>query len=135
MTDPGSGAPPGNRAAPIRRMWERCAVLARALQHPRCPWYARSVGAITLLYALSPIDLIPDFIPIVGHLDDLVLVPLGIWATVRLIPRDVWLECEAEVARAGFVKLAKDWRGVLIVALIWVVLLVAGVALLRLLLG
>lgn len=78
----------------VRRIGERCAVLARALKHPRTPWYAKAVGALTLLYALSPIDLIPDFIPVLGHLDDIVLVPLGIWATIKLIPREVWMECE-----------------------------------------
>lgn len=69
-----------------RELRSRCAVLALALRHSRTPWYAKAVGGLTLLYALSPIDLIPDFIPVLGHLDDLVLVPLGIWATIKLIP-------------------------------------------------
>lgn len=109
----------------VQALRKRVAVLAMALRHPRTPWQARVVGSLTLLYALSPIDLIPDVIPILGHLDDLVLVPLGIWLTVKLIPRDVWAECEAEVARTGLPPLAKDWRGVLLVAVIWVTL-VAG---------
>lgn len=118
----------------LRRLWERCAVLARALKHPRTPWYAKVVGAVTLTYALSPIDLIPDFIPIVGHLDDLVIVPLGIWAMVKLIPRDVWEECEAETARSGPIDLRKDWRGAVLVVLVWLSLLAAGLAVLRTLL-
>ena len=71
----------------------QCAVLARAVRHRRTPWHAKAVGGLTLLYALSPIDLIPDFIPVLGLLDDLVIVPLGIWATMKLIPREVWAEC------------------------------------------
>lgn len=116
-------------------MGESCAVLARALRHPRTPWYARAVGAMTLLYALSPIDLIPDFIPLIGHLDDVILVPFGIWATVKLIPRDIWLECEAELARRGSAKLTADWRGAVLVGLIWLALLVPGLALLLCFLG
>ena len=110
----------------------RSAVLARALRHPQTPWYARAVGALTLIYALSPIDLIPDFIPVIGHLDDIVLVPLGIWATIKLIPREVWAECETEVARSGPIRLAKDWRGAVVVVLMWLVLLGLGLAVLRL---
>ena len=77
-------------------------------------------------------DLIPDFIPVLGHLDDLVLVPLGIWATIKLIPPDVWAACEAEVARGGPPRLAKDWRGAVMVALVWLALLAVGLAVVRL---
>ena len=63
------------------------------LRHPQTPWYAKAVGGATLLYAVSPIDLIPDFIPVIGHLDDLLLVPLGLWLTYALIPEPVRQEC------------------------------------------
>jgi uncharacterized membrane protein YkvA (DUF1232 family) len=66
-----------------------------AVRDPRVPWYAKALAGLVTAYALSPIDLIPDFIPILGHLDDLVLVPLGIALTVRLIPGPVWAECRA----------------------------------------
>jgi uncharacterized membrane protein YkvA (DUF1232 family) len=56
---------------------------------PRTPWYARAVALLVVAYAFSPIDLIPDFIPVLGHLDDLVIVPLGIYVTLRLIPPEV----------------------------------------------
>ncbi len=121
----------GALADKARRMLHGCAVLARAVRHPRTPWYARAVGTLTLLYALSPIDLIPDFIPVLGQLDDLVIVPLGIWATVRLIPRDVWAECEAETNRVGAAPLRADWRGALLVVFLWLVLLAGGLLLLR----
>ena len=109
-----------------RRLKGRCAVLMLALRHPRTPWYARAVGALTLLYALAPIDLIPDFIPVLGHLDDLVLVPVGIWFTIRLVPADVWAECEAEAARRELAPPPKDWRGVVLVVCLWLVLAVLG---------
>ncbi len=59
---------------------------------PRTPWYAKAVLAATVGYALSPIDLIPDFIPVVGYLDDLVIVPLGLLLAWLLVPREVWRE-------------------------------------------
>ena len=60
-----------------------------AARDPRVPWYAKVLSAAVAAYALSPIDLIPDFIPILGYLDDLLIVPLGIWAAVKLIPEPV----------------------------------------------
>jgi len=66
-----------------------------AFRDPRVPWYAKAVAACVVGYALSPIDLIPDFIPVLGYLDDLVLIPLGIALTLRLIPPAVMVECRA----------------------------------------
>ncbi|RWD30859.1 MAG: DUF1232 domain-containing protein [Mesorhizobium sp.] len=57
-----------------------------AARDPRVPWYAKATAGVVAAYALSPIDLIPDFIPIIGYLDDLIIVPLGIMAAVRMIP-------------------------------------------------
>lgn len=64
-------------------------VLRHVWRDPRTPWYARGVIFLTLAYALSPVDLIPDFVPVLGHLDDLVLVPLGIALALKLVPRQV----------------------------------------------
>jgi uncharacterized membrane protein YkvA (DUF1232 family) len=64
-----------------------------AARHPATPWYARMAVAVVVAYAFSPIDLIPDFIPVLGYLDDLVLVPLGIALAIRLIPASVMEEC------------------------------------------
>ncbi len=77
--------------------WKQWARLVRRDTHalylaskdPRVPWYAKAIAAVIAAYALSPIDLIPDFIPVVGYLDDLILVPLGIWLVIRLIPANV----------------------------------------------
>lgn len=66
---------------------------------PRVPWYAKALAQFVAGYTLSPIDLIPDFIPIVGHLDDLVLLPLGVLLVVRLIPAAVIEDLRAQAAR------------------------------------
>jgi uncharacterized membrane protein YkvA (DUF1232 family) len=63
-----------------------------ASRDPRVPWYAKALAVVVAGYALSPIDLIPDFIPVLGYLDDLILVPLGILAVVKLVPPDVMAE-------------------------------------------
>ena len=71
-------------------------VLYFAARNPRTPWYAKLLAAAVVAYALSPIDLIPDFIPVVGYLDDLIIVPLGIAAVLRLIPAEVLNECREQ---------------------------------------
>jgi uncharacterized membrane protein YkvA (DUF1232 family) len=70
-----------------------------AARDPRVPWYAKVVAAATAAYALSPIDLIPDFIPVIGYLDDLLIVPLGIALTIRLIPDGLMQEFRDEALR------------------------------------
>ena len=70
--------------------WKReTLVLYHAARDPRTPWYAKALGIAVIAYALSPIDLIPDFIPVIGWIDDLLLVPLGLLAVRALIPNDV----------------------------------------------
>jgi uncharacterized membrane protein YkvA (DUF1232 family) len=92
--------------------------LWKLFRHPETPRAAKWVAMATLAYALSPIDLIPDFIPVLGQLDDLVIVPLGIALVVRLTPRPLWtaLLLEAETAAP---KLPKLWWGALLVILVW----------------
>ena len=72
-----------------------------ASRDPRVPWYVKLVAATVAAYALSPIDLIPDFIPVLGYVDDIVIVPAGILLTARLIPDDLMNEFRAEAARRG----------------------------------
>jgi uncharacterized membrane protein YkvA (DUF1232 family) len=71
-----------------------------AARDPNTPWYVRALAVVVAAYALSPIDLIPDFIPILGYLDDLILVPLGIWLVVSLIPEQAMAEYRAEASEA-----------------------------------
>ena len=84
----------------VGRLKREIHALALAARHPRTPWYAKALIGGVVAYALSPIDLIPDFIPVLGYLDDLVLVPLGIVAAVKLVPPDVMAECRARAQAA-----------------------------------
>ncbi len=84
-----------------RELKSQIVVLAAAIRDPRTPWYAKALGVIIVAYALSPIDLIPDFIPVLGFLDELILLPLGIWAVKRMIPADVMDSHRATVAASA----------------------------------
>ena len=86
---------------------------------PRTPWYARLVAGCIVAYAISPIDLIPDFIPIVGYLDDLLLVPLGIALALRLIPAEVMADCRARAATVMADTKPTGWVAAAIIILIW----------------
>jgi uncharacterized membrane protein YkvA (DUF1232 family) len=99
--------------------------LSFAVRDPRVAWYAKVAAACVVAYALSPIDLIPDFIPVLGYLDDLVLVPLGVWLVVRLIPADVLAECRARAHRVS--RRARSWVAAAVIVGIW--LLLAGLTL------
>lgn len=90
-----------------------------ALKHKKTPWYAKVLAYITIAYALSPIDLIPDFIPVLGYLDDLVILPLLIFLTIKLIPSAVWLECEDEAKLLIESKKEKKWYYAIPIILIW----------------
>lgn len=94
-------------------------VLYLAARHPGTPWYAKLLVAGIVAYAFSPIDLIPDFIPVLGLLDDLVLIPLGLWLAIRLVPAHVLVECRARAQERR--KLVSRAAGVVIVA-IWLAL-------------
>jgi uncharacterized membrane protein YkvA (DUF1232 family) len=90
-----------------------------AYRHPGTPWYAKFLAALIIGYASSPIDLIPDFIPVIGYLDDLIIVPLGIALLIKIIPRDILEECRAK-ARSDFLnKKPKNWVAAFIIVLIW----------------
>ena len=101
-----------------------------ACKDPRVPWYARLFAGFVVAYAFSPIDLIPDVIPIFGYLDDLVLVPLGIILVIKMIPPAVLAECrdKAEVAmnqgkptsRIAAIVIVAIWLLLGIIAVIWV---------------
>src|ERR1700674_5643152 len=88
-----------------------------ASRDPRVPWYAKFLAIAVAGYALSPIDLIPDFIPVVGYLDDLIIVPFGIWLVVSLIPDEIMVEHRAianeaaqrPVSRAGMITIIVFW--------------------------
>jgi uncharacterized membrane protein YkvA (DUF1232 family) len=90
-----------------------------AYKHPRTPWYAKVLAALIIGYALSPIDLIPDFVPVVGYLDDLIVVPAGIVLLIKIIPRDILEECRAKAQYDFLKKKPKNWIAAFIIILIW----------------
>lgn len=91
-----------------------------ACKDPRVPWYARLLAAGVVAYAFSPIDLIPDFIPILGYLDDLILVPLGIWLVLQMIPPAVLAECREKAAIAIAQGKPTNWTAAILIVAIWV---------------
>jgi uncharacterized membrane protein YkvA (DUF1232 family) len=107
-----------------QRLKTETIALYLATRDARTPWLARLVAGLVVAYALSPIDLIPDFVPILGYLDDLLLVPLGLALAIKLIPAEVMVECR-ERAREISDRPTNRWAAVAIVA-IW--LAVAGLA-------
>jgi uncharacterized membrane protein YkvA (DUF1232 family) len=88
-----------------------------AARDPRCPWHARAVGLLVTAYALSPIDLIPDFIPVLGLLDDALLIPAGLWLFRRLLPAGLLDEHRAAAEAAA--RRPKSGLGVFIVLAAW----------------
>ena len=88
-----------------------------AARDPRVPWYAKALALGVAGYALSPIDLIPDFIPIIGYLDDLIIVPLGILAVVKMIPSGIMAEHRAEASRTR--QMPASRIPAMVIALIW----------------
>ncbi len=82
----------------VRRLKQDVTALVLASRDPRVPWVARALAVCIAAYALSPIDLIPDVIPVLGLLDDLILLPLGIWLVIRLIPPDLLAEHRTRAA-------------------------------------
>lgn len=97
-----------------------------ALRDPRTPWYAKALGVCVVAYAISPIDLIPDPIPIVGYLDDLIIVPLGILLLRRLIPPNVLADCRQQAAATAERSKALPWVGACIIVILWLAVLGCG---------
>lgn len=107
-----------------RRIKSDIIVLWFARKHPDTPFMAKAVCVVAVVYALSPIDLIPDFIPVLGYLDDVLLVPALIWLAIRLLPARVLLDSreqtEAWITKYG--RKPKSYIGGVLVVLIWIVL-------------
>ena len=114
------------RRANTARLATNLVALWKLFRHPETPLLAKVVAVAVLAYAVSPIDLIPDFIPVLGLLDDVILLPLGIALAVKLTPRHLWLARLAE-AQTGADQLPRLLWGAAIVLLVWlaIVLLLA----------
>lgn len=88
-----------------------------AARDPRTPWYAKALAIAVAGYALSPIDLIPDFIPVLGYLDEVIVLPLGIWLVVKLIPKEIMAEHRGAAMRVA--ALPKSTTAAVVIAAIW----------------
>jgi uncharacterized membrane protein YkvA (DUF1232 family) len=101
-----------------------------AARDPRTPWYAKALAFAVAGYALSPIDLIPDFIPVLGYLDDLILVPVGLWLVLKMIPREV-LAAHRATAEAAADRPVSRAAAVAVVGVWIAVAVIGGLALIR----
>lgn len=104
----------------VRHLKREVYALYLAMRHPLTPWYAKAMAAVVVVYAVSPIDLIPDPVPVLGYLDDIILVPLGVWVVRRLIPKAVFEECRTQAMEP--VQMSKAWKvaGGIIVVGLWI---------------
>ncbi len=93
-----------------------------AYKDPRVPWYARVFAACVVGYAFSPIDLIPDPIPVVGYLDDLVLVPLGVALALKMIPEEVMEECRQKAEAAMQEGKPANWKAAAAIVALWLIM-------------
>jgi uncharacterized membrane protein YkvA (DUF1232 family) len=113
---------PAGRKRSKRSLAGRIAIEAHAAwlaaRDPDCPWHARAVGLLVTAYALSPIDLIPDFIPVLGLVDDALIVPAGLWLFARLLPDGLLDRCRAEAEAAA--DRPRSRAGIAIVLLAWI---------------
>ena len=105
------------------RLKTEIAVLGVVYRDSRTPWVARAVIFFVIAYTLSPIDLIPDFIPVLGYLDDLVIVPLGIALAIRLVPVEVFAEAREKVASQPETTSISGWWFGGLVIVIWIVVI------------
>ena len=102
-----------------------------ACKDPRVPWYARVLALCVVGYAFSPIDLIPDFVPILGYVDDLILIPLGVAAVIKLIPPPVLSESRDKAQAVLNQKKPTNWVAAGVIVLIWLLLALGGALLVR----
>jgi uncharacterized membrane protein YkvA (DUF1232 family) len=100
-----------------------------AYRDPRVPWYAKAFVALVVGYALSPIDLIPDFIPVLGYLDDLVLIPLGVAVALKMIPEKVMDDCRIRSKELMNKKKPINRVAAVVIICIWLMLIVMTIAL------
>ena len=94
-----------------------------ALSHKRTPWYAKITAILTVVYALSPIDLIPDFIPVLGYLDDVLILPAFIALTIKLVPPEVMKECKEKAKDLWKDGKPKGWKYAVPIIAIWILII------------
>jgi uncharacterized membrane protein YkvA (DUF1232 family) len=113
-----------NKAQALKR---ETYALYLACRDPRTPWYGRALAACVVGYAFSPIDLIPDFIPVLGYLDDLILVPLGTALVLKIIPPEIMAESREKAAAVMACGKPTNWIAAGIIAGVWALLAIVGI--------
>ena len=101
-----------------------------AAKDPRTPWYAKALIFFVVAHTFSPIDLIPDFIPVLGYLDDLIITPGGLWLAVRMIPPEVLAEARDKVAASGLDR-SVGYIGAVLIMVMWIVVLIGAIYLIK----
>lgn len=109
--------------AKAKQLKKQIIVVYLAYMHRKVQWYKKAFLLLILIYALSPIDLIPDFVPILGYLDDIILIPLGIVLAMKMIPKDVWEECRQQAEDGVSIDKKYKWIGAVLIILIWVIVI------------
>jgi len=105
-----------------RRLKAETLALYLAARHPGTPWYAKFFVAAIVAYAFSPIDLIPDFVPVLGYVDDLILIPLGIALAVKMVPSSVLTECRARAQEVVLNGKPTSRLAAAVIVLVWIAL-------------
>ena len=107
-----------------RHLKKETTALYFAYRDPRTPWYAKALTLFVVAHTFSPIDLIPDFIPVLGYLDDLIITPLGLVLAVKLIPKEILVEARQKAETQGIDGKSLGKIGLLIVIGIWILLFI-----------
>jgi uncharacterized membrane protein YkvA (DUF1232 family) len=114
----------GRMQARLETLKSHTLALYLAASDKRTPWPARIVILATVAYVLSPIDLIPDFIPVIGYLDDLVILPIGIWLALKLMPDELWQEYRERAVRDLQLPGSLGRRAAAVIITIWLIALI-----------
>lgn len=108
-----------------KQLKKQIIVIYLAYMHKEVQWYKKAFLLLILVYAFSPIDLMPDFVPILGMLDDLILIPLGVVVAMKIIPPSVWEGCRKDAENGVSIDSKYKKIGAIMIILIWVIVLIA----------
>jgi uncharacterized membrane protein YkvA (DUF1232 family) len=106
-----------------KQLKKQVIIVYLAYRHEAVKWYVKAFLLLLLVYSISPIDLIPDFIPIFGLLDELILIPLGIIIAMKIIPPNIWEECREKAEKGVSINNKYKKTGAALIVLIWIIVL------------
>lgn len=109
--------------AKAKQLKKQIIIVYLAYRHAGVPWYKKAFLLFILIYAVSPIDLIPDFIPVLGMLDDIILIPLGVILAIKMIPKSVWEECKRQAESGASIDEKYKRIGMALIIFLWFVIL------------